>query len=181
MNHLLLRAWQRALRRVGTPGLLALALLLPTLVIALWMPRLNRQADEMRAALVARADAVARQSQPVRRPLSDREQALEFMAGFPALLQSASDLETVFALAERSHVKVLKGEYQLKAEPNSPLVAYTATFPVRNGYGALKEFTGEVLKALPHASLDELRMTRTEAGNGELDAVVRFTFVYRSL
>ena len=181
MNRLLQRAWQRALRRLGYPGLIAFGLLVPTLVIALWMPRLNRHADELRAALAAKADALARQGQPVRRRMSNGEEVVEFVAGLPPLGQSSSDLDTVFAAAKRRNVTLLKGEYQLKVEPNAPLVSYTATFPIRNEYGALKYFTADVLAALPHVSMDELRMTRTDAGSGVLDSVVRFTFVYRSL
>jgi hypothetical protein len=180
MNRRLQRGWWRVLRRVGYPGLLALALLVPTLALALWMPQLSHRADELRAALVAHADAVAQQGQPVRRRISDGERAVEFMAGFPLVAQSSSDLERVFAFANQRNVHLLKGEYQLKQEPNASLVSYSATFPIRNQYGALKDFTADVLGSLPHVSLDELRMARTDAGSGVLDSVVRFTFIYRS-
>ena len=56
----------------------------------------------------------------------------------------------------------------------------TATFPIRNDYGTLKDFSADVLTALPHVSMDELRMTRDAAGSASLDAVVRFTLFYRS-
>ena len=72
-----------------------------------------------------------------------------------------------------------KGEYQLKREPNAPFVTYTATFPMRNDYATFKDFAAEVLRALPHVSMDELRMARNDAGATALDSVVRFTFVYR--
>ena len=179
MNRWLRRCWQRALRRVGVSGLIGLALLVPILLLALWIPRLASQADELRVALSARADAVARRAPPVRRA-PDGERVIEFVAGFPPLAQSASDLEQVFATARRRKVILLKGEYQLKPEPNTPLVSYTATFPVQIEYGALKDFAADVLTALPHASMDELRMSRADAGAGVLDSVVRFTFVYRS-
>jgi hypothetical protein len=181
MNRLLQLAWRRALRRVGYPGLLALALLLPAAVIALWLPQASRRADDLRAALVAQADAIARHGQPVKRPPSSGEQAAQFVAGFPALAQSSSDLGEVFAIAKRRNVALPKGEYQLKADPSTSLIAYSVTFPVRNEYAALKGFTADVLEALPHASMDELRLSRTDAGTGVLDGVVRFTFIYRSL
>jgi len=76
-------------------------------------------------------------------------------------------------------VELARGEYQLKSEAGTPLVTYTATFPVHTEYGALKQFTGDVLTALPHVSMDELRMARPDAGSGVLDSVVRFTFIYR--
>jgi hypothetical protein len=180
MNRLMHRVWQRVARRIGYPGLLALGLLIPTAIIALWMPHLSRRADELRAALVSQADAAIRQAQPARRRLSSSDQVGEFVAGFPLLAQNSIDLEKVFATAKRRNVALLKGEYQLKHDPNGSLVFYTAAFPVRNEYGALKDFTADVLEALPHVSLDELRMARTDAGSSVLDAVVRFTFVYRS-
>ena len=181
MNSSLQRAWQRALRRLGPSGLIGLALLLPAVVIALALPRLDRHADELRAALAAKADTMVRMAPSPRRDISTGEQVLEYVAGFPPLTQSSADLEKVFETAKRRNVALLKGEYLLKAEANSPLVTYTATFPVRNEYGALKDFTADVLTAMPHASMDELRMTRPDAASGVLDSVVRFTFVYRSL
>jgi hypothetical protein len=161
MNRLLQCTWRRAVRRVGYPGLLALALLLPAAVIALWIPQASRRADDLRTALVAQADAIARHGQPVQRPPSSGEQAAQFVAGFPALAQSSTDLGEVFA--------------------STSLITYSVTFPVRNEYAALKGFTADVLEALPHASMDELRLSRTDAGTGVLDGVVRFTFIYRSL
>lgn len=181
MNHLLQRAWQRVFRRLGPPGLIALALLVPAVLIAVSMPRLNREADELRATLAVKADAMLRMAPPARREMSTGEQVLDFVSGFPPLTQSSADLDKVFDTAKRRNISLPKGEYLLKVEPNSPLVTYTATFPVRNDYGSLKDFTADVLTALPHASMDELRMTRTDAASSVLDAVVRFTFVYRNL
>jgi hypothetical protein len=180
VSRLVQRVWRRALRQFGTAGVVALVLLVPALAIGLSIPTLYRHTDELRATLVTRADEITRKVQPVRRRVSSGEQVIEFVGAFPQLSQSAADLEQVFAAAKRYNVSLVKGDYQLKAEPNTPLVAFTATFPVRNEYAALKAFTADVLTALPHVSLDELRMARADAGTGMLDSVVRFTFIYRS-
>jgi hypothetical protein len=180
MNRRVQRLWWRGVRLVGAPGMVALGLLVPLVAIGLSIPGLRHHSDELRATLVARADEISRQAKPVRRRLSTGEQIGEFVAAFPPLSQSASDLERVFAAAKAHRVNLLKGDYQLKAEPNTPLVSFTATFPVRNDYSAIKAFTADVLSSLPHVSMDELRMTRSDAGAGMLDSVVRFTFVYRS-
>lgn len=179
MNRSLQSALNRLNRRIGRSGLFALALLAVAAVLALVLPELTRRTDDLRAALAARADAMARPAPPVRRTMTNGEQLLEYVSGFPPLSQNASDLERVFGTARQRNVELLRGEYQLKAEPNAPLVTYTATFPVHNDYGALKQFTADVLTALPHVSMDELRMARTDAGTGVLDSVVRFTFIYR--
>ena len=177
MTRLLWQAWRSVSRRLGRSGILALALLAPTLAIELWLPRLHRQADELRVMLASRSDALARQ--PVRRRAYGEDEALEVMAGFPPLAQMASDLDEVFAVAARRNLTLPKGEYQFKPEPNTSLVSYSATFPVRDGYGALKDFTSDLLTSLPNASLDEMRMSRSSAGSETLDGLVRFTFVYR--
>lgn len=176
----LLRLWRYGRLRLGLPGLIAMTLVLPTLVIAALLPQLSRDGDALRAALAAKAAAASRAPAPVTRPLSSSEQTQEFVSRFPAMARNADDLEKVFALAKARSVELLKGEYQLKAEPNSPLVFYTATFPVQNEYGALKAFAADVLLALPHVSMDELRMSRPDARAGSLDSTVRFTFVYGS-
>jgi hypothetical protein len=174
------RLWWRARRKLGLPGLLGLLLLLPALGLGLWLPVLNRQADDLRGELAAQVTASTRAGPASPRTRSGREQAVEFAATFPALSQSASDLGEVFAIAQRRNLALPKGDYQLKAEPNAPLVAYTLTVPVSKDYAAIKGFVADVLEALPHVSLDELRLSRPNAGTAELEALVRLTFVYRS-
>ena len=179
MKHRLQRLWRQALRRLGRSGLVALALLAGAALVAAWMPRLEQRGDQLRAALAAAASASAPAPMAVRRvPVG--EQLGEFIAAFPPLARNAADLDEVFESASRHHLQLLKGEYQFKQEPNAPLVTYSATFPVRNDYAATKAFAADVLRALPNASLDELRMSRSDAGSTTIDSVVRFTFVYRS-
>ncbi len=180
MNSALQRAWRRALRRIGYAWLFALLLLAMSVAITLWTPRLNQRAEALRAAVVAQSDLVSRLGKPAPRPRSNGEQAAEVMRSFPPLAQSSADLAEVFAIAQQRKVTLLKGEYQLKAEPNTSLVSYSVTLPMRHEYGALKGFAADVLEALPHASMDELRMARPDAGSSLLDSVVRFTFTYRN-
>lgn len=179
MNRALRHVAHRLYWRIGRPGTTALALLVAAFLLAAAIPHFARRADELRSALVARADVVARPTVPARRAMPQGEQLLEYVAGFPPLSQNAGDLDRVFETARRRNVALPRGEYQLKVEPNSPLVTYAATFAVHNDYGSLKQFTADVLTALPHVSMDELRMARTDAGSGVLDSVVRFTFIYR--
>ena len=180
MNRLLNRLWQRAVRRLGMPGVVALLLLLPLLAIVLSLPRLESQSDELRVALATELEVSARQAPPAPPRKSRVELTTDFVAGFPFIEQSSSDLEKVFALATQRKLALPKGDYQLKQEPNAPLLTYTVSLPLRSEYGALKDFAADVLSALPHVSMDEMRMTRSDAGSAVLDSMVRFTFVYRS-
>ncbi|CAN5818044.1 hypothetical protein BH11PSE8_BH11PSE8_39960 [soil metagenome] len=174
------RLWRRAQRRLGPFGLAALALLVPTLLLAAWLPRLNRESEQLRTAWATQAAHATRPAPaaPSRVPVG--QQIGEFVAAFPLLAQSANDLDEVFRSAARHHLQLLRGEYQLKHDAQAPLSNYTVTLPVRSEYGAVKDFAADVLRALPNASLDELRMSRADAGSTVLESVVRFTFVYRS-
>lgn len=180
MNLQLQRLWWQGVRSVGVPGMVAIGLLLPALAIGILIPGFHQRSDELRATLVQRANEIAQQGKTVRRPMTSGERIGEFVAAFPPLAQSSADLQQVFEAASKHGLALPRGDYQLKVEPNTPLASLTATFPVRNEYGVLKTFTADVLSTLPHVSMDELRMTRSDAGTGVLDSTIRFTFVYRS-
>jgi hypothetical protein len=174
------RLWLKLVRRVGHAGIAGGVILAAGLALVLSLPALEHDARNAAASLAARGMA-ARQRAPSRpAPVSPLEAAHAWVDGFPALSQNAADVAQVFAAAQLRHVQLPKGEYQLKAEPGAPFITYTATFPVHGDYDALKGFSADVLSALPHVSMDELRLSRDSAGTTTLDAVVRFTFFYRS-
>lgn len=180
MNRLLRRAWLTSLRRVGYVGTVGGIALGAGLVLALALPAFERDTRETTRALVARSLSEARRQGPRAPTASPAESARAYVAGFPLLGQNAADVAQLFTAAQARHLQLQKGEYQLKAEPNAPFVTYTATFPVHGDYDTLKGFSADVLNALPHASMDELRLSRDSVGSTTLDAVVRFTFFYRS-
>ncbi len=179
MNASLLGLWHRLLRRVGPTALLALALLLVALLVAAWVHELDYQADIMRANLAAKRIAHPVTATPVLRQMPLSEQVDAFVGTFPPLQTSATDLEQVFRSASAHDVQLPKGEYKFKQNPNEPLASYTAIFPVHANYGSIRDFSADVLRALPNASIEDLRMVRTSADSTMLEAVVRFTFVYR--
>ena len=109
------------------------------------------------------------------------EQLVGYVSTFPQAEQMPDDLGAIYASAERHKVALVRGDYQLKAERDSPFVSYIATFPVHSEYAAVKAFAADVLQTLPHASLDELKLSRDGAETGALDAVVRITLTYRSM
>jgi hypothetical protein len=180
MKQALLRTWLRVVRRIGPSGVAGVIVLLAGVALAATLPQLRREAREAVAARAAHA--LAAQERGLARPvsLSPAEVARTYVDGFPALSQNAADLTQVFAAAQTHHVQLTKGEYQLKSDSNAAFVVYTATFPVHGEYDALKGFSADVLSALPHVAMDELHLSRDNAGSTALDAVVRFTFYYRS-
>ena len=181
MSQTLIRAWWRARRAVGVPGLVAAALFIPAVALLAWLPHYQQESEAASVTYAQQSKAALRRLQNMPRPVSNADITHEFVAGFPHLTQNADDLQAVFETAKRHGVALVKGEYQLKTDPNSAFVTYIATFPVRNEFGTLKDFTADVLTALPHVAMDELRMTRENAGATSLESVVRFTFYYRVL
>lgn len=166
--------WHRAERRAGRSGIAGLALAGAALLVAASLPHFQQQGQLLRAQLAAQriAPVAARAATPQLR-------AADAFDAFPPLSQSPRDLQALFASARQHQVGLLRAQYQLRQDARAPLLIYTVTLPLRCDYASLKQFAADVLAASPHASLDELRMQRSSAASNLLDAVVRFSFVYR--
>lgn len=175
----MLRIWRRTVRHAGLAGPIAGALLLAAAALATALPKLETERRVDALELAARRASLA--TRPVAAdPDRPEDRLTRYVEAFPLSNQIAADLGGIYASAERHHVSLPKGEYQLKNEPGSAFETYTVTLPIHAEYGLVKGFAASVLLALPHASLDELRLSREGADVEVLDAVVRFTLVYRS-
>ncbi len=180
MNSTLLGMWHRTVRRMGYSGMAVACLLAAGAALLSAVLPLQNRTLALREALAVQADDIARKNEvvpPRQAPLG--EQIDGFVAAFPLLPQHVEDMSAVFAAAQGQKLKLLRGEYQFRNDANAPLVMVTASFPVTADYGTIKAFTAEVLKNAPHASLDELRMTRDNAGSKTLESWIRFSFLYR--
>lgn len=180
MSFVLTGWWRRAFGRLGTVGVAGMLGLAAVLPLAAWLPQLERESAELDAALAQRMAGMTGRVAPVAHTRVPAEQQVATFAGtFPPLSQHARDLRQVFDSAHRRKLLLPKGDYQIRDEAGAPLVTVTATFPLVANYPALRDFSADVLKALPHATLDELRMSRDGAGSEALESSVRFSFVYR--
>lgn len=180
MNSFLIGFWRRMLRRLGPFGVAAGLIAIGTLVLAAWLPKLTDQGEALKATFDAKASALPKLAPVIAvRRLPVGQQIGEYVAAFPPISQNAEDLKQLFSSAKGRNLQLPRGEYQFKNDANAPLVTMTAAFPVSADYGSLKDFTADVLKTLPHVSMDELRMTRSAAGSTTLESSIRFSFVYR--
>jgi PhoPQ-activated pathogenicity-related protein len=167
-------------RRLGTAGIVGILLLIGAVAAFVLSPRLLKDADALQDSLAIKEQQAAQLAkQPV--ITSAKDQARLYTGAFPALSQNANDLKIVFDAAAKHNVELLKGEYQLIADPSATFITYSAVFPVKDRYGTLKSFANDVLTAMPHVALEELRMERPTSTASVLDARIRFTFIYKGI
>lgn len=180
MKLTLVGLWHRTLRLVGPLNIAASIFTVGTVALAAWAMQLDGQDDALRRQLQARATSAPTPDQTVQaRHVPVGQQIDEFVATFPPLSQNPADLIEVFESAKRHGIQLPRGDYQFKNDVNVALVVLTATFPLSAAYGPTREFAADVLRALPHASMDDLRMTRGTADVRALESSIRFSFVYR--
>ena len=173
--------WRRGTRRLGAFGMAGLLLVVPMIAVLAWTQQLSKQLAELHAAVDTRAAQLNRLKSETPRPApTSAEQLRAFVSTFPPLENSTSDLERIFVAAEAHAIPLPRGEYQLRADPKTALLTYTATFAVRGSYSAIKGFAADILHDLGHASLEELRLSRDNADSTTLDAMIRFHLIYRS-
>jgi hypothetical protein len=180
MNRTLLGLWRRLHRRLGHYVIAALVMALCALALGGWALQLNAAEANLRQLALAQRSTTSelKVQAPFKRPSMD-QQMDSLVESFPPLSQSPADLKAVFQSASHSNIRLLKGDYQFKNDSHSALVVLSASFPLHASYGSTKEFAADVLRAVPNASMDELRMERSAANVSELESSIRFSFVYR--
>jgi hypothetical protein len=175
------RIGRRLNARLGVVGWTGIGLLLLAAVLGLYAPPLARQAQDLHASAErTRGMLEEARQQLARQPVSSR-QAAQLREWFPTIERANSDLRLVFDAAQRTRIELTKGDYALaNAADASRLQRFEIVLPVKDSYVTIKAFVAEVLKALPHASLAELRIERGTANVETLDARLRFTLFYKA-
>lgn len=84
-------------------------------------------------------------------------------------------LKTVFALADRHGLALRQGEYRSGQDRAGRFATYQVILPVTGRYGAIWQFAFDTLRALPHASLDDVGFRRDAIGSETVEARLRFT------
>ncbi len=84
-------------------------------------------------------------------------------------------LKTLFALAEKNGLNLRQGEYRSSQDRAGRFLTYQVTLPVTGRYGAIWQFAFDALRALPHASLDDVAFRRDAIGSEAVEARLRLT------
>jgi hypothetical protein len=135
--------------------------------------RVNQAYDAAR--VLARTPLPVRPAPAVAPPSSDQNLA-QFYAtlGDPRAVER--QLKQVFALAARHGLSLQQGEYRTTADRNAKMLAYQVNLPVKGSYGAIWQFAMDVLRAIPHASLDDVAFRRDTISQDGVEARLRLTF-----
>jgi len=172
----LLRA-RLLLARVDPLVALVLALLLAGAAVqAALVPARARLDQEYEAARRAARTPLPPQPVPAAAPPSSDQNLQHFYATLGERRGVERQLKEVFALAERHGLALRQGEYRATNDRNAKLVAYQVNLPVKGSYGAIWEFAMDVLRAIPHASLDDVAFRRDSVGEAGVEARLRLTF-----
>jgi hypothetical protein len=172
------RVWRTWRSRLGPEGLAGALLVALSLAVAGYAPVL-REDTEVRKADVEALRTQLRSTQQAS-PATGRGPVESLRSVLPPMDSATHDLRTVFATAARHRVDVPKGDYTLHhADDGSGLARLDLVLPIKDRYVTIKALVADLLNALPHASLGELRLERPAASSPLLEARVRLTLHYR--
>jgi len=170
----------QARRRLGTAGLVGVALLVAATIAAFAVPEEQKTAIALHDQAAHTRNRFDDLDKQLAATPSSGEKLERFQTWFPVLDRSTDDLRAVFDAARARKLDLPRGEYALtRLEGSGGLSRLDVVLPVKDSYDTVKAFVAAVLNALPHASLAELRVERPAAANDRLDARVHFALYYR--
>lgn len=165
-----------ALRRMNPVLVLAAVLALGAMAATAWLGMARAELGEDYAA--ARRQAALPpplpSALPAPPPSADQNLA-HFYASLGERRQVDRQLKTLFALAEKSGLSLRQGEYRSSQDRAGRFLTYQITLPVTGRYGAIWQFAFDALRALPHASLDDVGFRRDAIGSETVEARLRLT------
>lgn len=89
--------------------------------------------------------------------------------------QVEQQLKTVFTIADDAKLRVTLAEYKSAVNSAGHYRTYQLLLPLKGSYGDIRQFSEQVLLALPFASLDEITFKREAINNPMLEAKLRVT------
>lgn len=123
-------------------------------------------------AELARASARAR-SAPAAGPSAGPD--------LPLYASHLADVEKLIRTSADQSVRLGALQFRTDRVEKLPYVVRVAEFRVEEDYPRLKAFVAELLRRLPHAYLDELRVDQGGDVKGKVQATLRLSFVYQAV
>ena len=169
-----------AVRRIGTAGVVGLALLVFSLglLLATNLP-LRREAVDLERAL-DEVRAAAASSHRARIEAGPEARLATFLAGLPRQADLPQVIGVMLREAEQAGVELERGSYELRPGDSKLMARYTVSLPVQATYPQIRDMTGAILAALPAVALESLRIERDGVSDEVVVADLRFAVFVRS-
>ncbi|GAU02303.1 hypothetical protein [Burkholderia stabilis] len=167
-------------RAFGLPGLVGLLLIGAAAIAVAAIASLEADTRAMQAPAGLVRAAHGHRPVAVRSAQADAVALDTLPELFPRFSQSADDIASIFEQARDSHLTLGSAEYQVTTESGAHFARYQVLLPVKDQYGAIRQFLASVLNHVPNAALQEIHVERPAVGSNILDARVRFELIYRS-
>jgi len=132
-----------------------------------------RVAEDYEAARLAAARPAPPPAPPAA-PGADQNLAL-FQAALGQRRGVEGQLKELFTLAGKHGLVLRQGEYRGSQDRAGGFATYQVNLPVKGRYGAIWAFAFDALRALPHASLDDVSFRRDAIGEENVEARLRLT------
>jgi hypothetical protein len=166
-----------ALRRLGWPAWLGMALLLAIWPVAHWGADVHRE----------RAQALreeARSAQPVRPVLDEETQASlrqqRTQARLAEPVAALAVVEQLHRSAAAHSLQLATGEYRLLPAAGALPARYQIQLPVNGRYPHIRAWLGDAMNTQPGLALDELSFSRATVADAALQARVRWTLYLKA-
>jgi len=157
------------------PVLAVAALLMVACVAALaWLGAARMRVADGYEAARSMAAHPAPPPAPPAAPGADRKLA-DFQGALGRRQSVELQLKEIFALAQRHGLVLRQGEYRAGEDRAGKFATYQLNLPVKGRYGAIWAFVFDALRALPHASLDDVSFRRDAIQAEDVEARLRLT------
>lgn len=168
---------QLAVMRFGAMNLLASVLLAASLAGWLWgIPHLRAEAiTQQRTVDRAQKQLQAADVPPVVAQSVAEQRLIQFYDTLGDARFAEQQVKTLFAIASKNGLTLTQAEYKSAVNQAGQLSTYQILLPVKAPYPAIRAFCEQTLRAIPFASLDEIRFKRETIASKTLEAQLRFT------
>ena len=164
-----------ALRRLNPVLAGAVVLALGAMAAVLWLGMARAELGEDYAAARRQAALPPPAPSAIAAPPSADQNLAHFYASLGERSKVERQLKTLFALAGKNGLALRQGEYRSSQDRAGRFLTYQITLPVSGRYGAIWQFAFDALRALPHASLDDVGFRRDAIGSEAVEARLRLT------
>ncbi|HEX7987621.1 MAG TPA: hypothetical protein VF616_29195 [Duganella sp.] len=160
-----------ALRRLGAPACVAIALCVAGVAAWAWLlPQRAAQARVMARPLPTPSSLVTLPPPP-----SANQNLAEFYQVLGENRYAEQQVKVLFDLAAKSNLVLSQGEYKSAYDKASRVGTYQIILPVKGPYQSIWQFAMQGLREMPFASLDEIGFRRDTIAEPTVEARLRFT------